>query len=90
MLLVLFILCVIVCSGDGSKVGSATFAGRGSRSRQGGAAQPAGGGEEVGGLTSPAARTQYCLWKVINVFHLSLSNMYSRGTFRRNVIIVPV
>lgn len=45
---VLIILCVIVCTGDGGKVGSAAFAGGGSRSRQSGAAQPAGGGEEVG------------------------------------------
>lgn len=42
-------LCVTVCSGDGGQVGSAALAGGGSRSRQSGAAEPAGGGEEVGG-----------------------------------------
>ena len=48
-------LCVAVCGGDGGKVGPAAFAGGGSRSRQSGAAQPAGGGEEVGAVTSPVA-----------------------------------
>lgn len=42
-------VCVAVCNGDGSKVGSAAFAGGSSRSRQSAAAQPAGGREEVGG-----------------------------------------
>lgn len=36
-----------VRAGDGSQVGPAAFAGGGSRPGQGGAAQPAGGGEEV-------------------------------------------
>lgn len=46
------VLCLPVCAGDGGKAGSAALAGGGSRSRQGGTAQPAGGGEEVGALTS--------------------------------------
>lgn len=50
-----YCLCVAACGGDGGKVGPAAFAGGGSRSRQSGAAQPARGGEEVGGLTSPVA-----------------------------------
>lgn len=50
--LALCVLCLPVCTGDGGKAGSAAFAGGGSRSRQGGTAQPAGGGEEVGALTS--------------------------------------
>ena len=43
---------VSVRGGDGGQAGSAAFAGGGCGSRQSGAAQPAGGGEEVGALTS--------------------------------------
>lgn len=45
-------LYVPVCSRDGGQVRPVAFTGGGCRSRQGGAAQPAGGGEEVG---DPAA-----------------------------------
>lgn len=46
-----------VCAGDGGQVGSAAIAGGGSRPRQGGAAQPAGGGEEVGARTCSSSLT---------------------------------
>lgn len=45
----------LVRRGDGGQAGPAALAGGGSRSRQSGAAQPAGGGEEVGGPMSSLA-----------------------------------
>lgn len=48
-------LSVPVCNRDGGQVGPVAFTGGGCRSRQSGAAQPAGGGEEVGDRPFPAA-----------------------------------
>lgn len=55
MILISDSLSVPVCNRDGGQVRPVAFSGGGCRSGQSGAAQPAGGGEEVGDQTFPAA-----------------------------------